>query len=37
LAVKWIALEELINLLYKNFNHPDKEEAIKFFEERKLI
>jgi hypothetical protein len=37
LAVRWIALEELINLLYKDFSHPDKEEAIQFFEERKLI
>ena len=37
LAVKWIALEKLIKLLYENFNHPDKEEAMKFFEERKLI
>ena len=37
LAVKWIALEELISLLYKEFNHPDKEDAIEFFKERKLI
>lgn len=34
LAVKWIALEELIDLLYNNFNHPDKEAALKFFKER---
>jgi len=37
LVVRWIALEELIKLLYKDFNHPEKEDAIKFFEERKLI
>jgi hypothetical protein len=37
LAVKWIALEDLITLLYKDFIHPDKEEAIEFFKERKLI
>jgi hypothetical protein len=37
LAVRWVALEELIKLLYTDFNHPDKEDAIKFFEERKLI
>ena len=37
LAVKWIALEELISLLYKDFSHPDKEEAIEFFKERKLM
>jgi hypothetical protein len=37
LAVKWIALEDLINLLYKDFKHPEKVEAIEFFRERKLI
>ena len=36
LAVKWIALEELISLLYKDFTHSDKEEAMKFFRERNL-
>ena len=36
LAVKWIALEELISLLYKVFIHSDKEGAIEFFKERKL-
>jgi hypothetical protein len=36
LAVKWFALEELISLLYKDFTHSDKEEAMKFFRERKL-
>ena len=37
LAVRWVALEELIKLLYTDLNHPDKEDALKFFEERKLI
>ncbi len=37
LAVKWIPLEDLISLLYRDFNHPDKEEATRFFEERKLF
>ncbi len=37
LAVKWIALEELISLLYKDFNHPEKKEAIEFFRERNLV
>jgi hypothetical protein len=36
LAVRWIALEDLINLLYKDFCHSDKEEAMKFFRERNL-
>ena len=36
LAVKWVALEALINLLYKDFVHPDKQEALEFFTERKL-
>jgi hypothetical protein len=34
LAVKLIALEELNNLLYKDFNHPDKGDAIEFFKEK---
>ncbi len=37
LAVKWIALEEIFNLLYKDFNHPDKKEALEFFKERNLV
>ena len=37
LAVKWLALEELISLLYKDFVHPDKEEALEFFRERNLF
>ena len=36
LAVRWIALEQLVSLLYKDFVHPDKEEAIEFFRERNL-
>jgi hypothetical protein len=36
LAVKWIALEELINVLYEDFIHPDKKEALEFFRERNL-
>jgi hypothetical protein len=36
LAVKWIALEDLINALYKDFSHPDKDEALEFFKERNL-
>jgi len=36
LAVEWIALEDLISLLYRDFVHPDKEEALKFFSERNL-
>jgi hypothetical protein len=36
LAVKWIALEELISLIFKDFTHSDKEEAMKFFRERNL-
>jgi len=37
LAVKWIALEDMISVFYKDFEHPDKEEASEFFKERKLI
>ena len=36
LAVRWIALERLVNILYEDFNHPDKEEALRFFRERNL-
>lgn len=36
LAVRWIDLKELISVLYRDFNHPDKEEAMKFFKERNL-
>ena len=36
LAVRWIALEKLVSLLYEDFFHPDKEEAMEFFRERNL-
>jgi hypothetical protein len=36
LAVRWVALEDLIDLLYRDFDHPDKEEAVTFFRERNL-
>lgn len=34
LAVSWIALEDLIDALYKDFEHGDKKEALEFFKER---
>lgn len=37
LAVTWIALEDLIDALYKDFEHDDKIEALAFFKERNLI
>ena len=37
LAVRWIALEDLIEILYKDFEHKDKEEALEFFKERNLV
>jgi hypothetical protein len=37
LAVRWIALEDIIDVLYKNFEHDDKKEALEFFKERNLI
>lgn len=37
LAVSWIALEDLIDALYKDFDHPDKDEALAFFKERNLL
>lgn len=36
LPVRWIALEDLINVLYKNFEHKDKKETLEFFKERNL-
>ena len=36
LAVTWIALEDLIEVLYQDFNHEDKKEALEFFKERNL-
>ncbi len=37
LAVTWIALEDLIDVLYKDFEHEDKKEALEFFKERNLL
>ena len=37
LAVRWIALEDLIDVLYRDFEHKDKKEALEFFKERNLI
>ena len=36
-AVAWIPLEKIIEIVYKDFNHPDREEAIDFFRERRLV
>ena len=36
LAVTWIALEDLIDALYRDFEHEDKKEALEFFKERNL-
>lgn len=37
LAVRWIALEDLIGVIYKDFEHQDRKEALSFFRERGLI
>jgi hypothetical protein len=37
LAVRWIALEDLIDVLYKDFEHNDKKYALAFFKERNLL
>ena len=37
LAVNWLALDDLISTLYKDFNNVDKGAAIESFRERKLI
>jgi hypothetical protein len=37
IAVRWIALEDLIDVLYRDFEHKDKEEALEFFKERNLM
>jgi hypothetical protein len=37
LAVTWIALEDLIDVLYQDFKHEDKKEALEFFKERNLV
>jgi hypothetical protein len=36
LAVAWIPLESLVEIMYENFNHADLEEALLFFKERNL-
>ena len=36
LVVRWIALEDLIEVLYRDFEHKDKEDALEFFKERNL-
>ena len=37
LAVRWVALEDLIEALYKDFEHEDKKEALEFFKDRNLM
>ncbi len=37
LAVRWIALEDLIDALYRDFEHKDKKEALEFFKEKNLL
>jgi hypothetical protein len=37
LKVAWIPLEDLIEVLYKDFKHDDLEDAEVFFKERKLM
>ena len=37
LAVRWVALEDLVDLLYRDFEHSDKEEALAFFKDRNLL
>jgi hypothetical protein len=37
IAVRWIALEDLIDVLYRDFEHEDKKEALLFFKERNLM
>jgi hypothetical protein len=36
LAVRWIAIEDLIDVFYQDFVHKEKDEALKFFKERNL-
>jgi len=36
-TVAWISLEKLIEIIYDNFNHHDKKEALDFFRERSMI
>jgi hypothetical protein len=37
LAIRWIALEDLIKVFYEDFNHEDKKDALEFFRERDLF
>ena len=37
LAVRWIALEDLIAILYRDFEHEDKKDALEFFKERNML
>jgi hypothetical protein len=37
IGVKYTPLEHIISVLYTDFTHPDKEEALDFFKERNLI
>jgi hypothetical protein len=37
LAVRWVALEDLIAVLYNDFEHKDKKDALEFFKERNLL
>ncbi len=36
LGVRWVALEDLIQVIYKDFTHYDRDEALEFFKERCL-
>jgi hypothetical protein len=37
IAIKWVALEDLVQVLYEDFNHEDKEAALEFFKERNIV
>ena len=37
LSVSWIPIEELIRIIYSNFEHSDKKEALDFFVERNIV
>jgi len=37
LSVSWIPIEELIRIIYSNFEHSDKKEAHDFFRERNIV
>ena len=34
--MKYVPLEKIMDIFYKDFNHPDKNEAMEFFKERNL-